>query len=89
MKTNWQERATVIALYIKSTHATIRDAAELFGVSKSTAHLDVSKRLKKINPKLSREVGKILQENFNEKHIRGGESTRQKYLYQKSQKKCF
>ena len=80
MKGVLQERAVLIGLYIKSTHATIRDSAALFGVSKSTAHLDVSKRLKKINPKLYKQVNKILKENFDEKHIRGGESTRQKFL---------
>lgn len=83
MKGNLQERATLIGLYINSTHSTIRDAGSVFGVSKSTAHLDVSKRLKKINPKLYDQVNKILKENFAEKHIRGGESTRKMYLLKK------
>ena len=83
MKEVLKERAVIIGLYIKSTHATIRESAKLFGVSKSTAHLDVSKRLKKANHKLYTEVNKILQENFDEKHIRGGESTRLKYLNKK------
>lgn len=79
MRKDLQERAVLIATYICSTHDTIRDAADLFGVSKSTAHLDVSKRLRKINPRLYRDAQKVLNENFADKHIRGGESTRKKY----------
>ena len=80
MKKELKERVLLIANYIKATRSTIRDSAGLFSVSKSTVHLDMSKRLKKISPKLYNEVSKILSENFNEKHIRGGESTRKKYL---------
>lgn len=80
MNRDIKERAILIARYIKETGQTIRETAQVFGVSKSTAHLDVSKRLKKINPKLWRDVNKILALNFNEKHIRGGEATRKKYL---------
>ena len=80
MNRDLKERVELIGNYIKTTHSTIRDAASLFGVSKSTAHLDVSKRLKKYNPKLYQQVKIILDQNFEQKHIRGGESTRKKYL---------
>lgn len=80
MKRNLNERAVLLAEYICSTHETIRCTADLFGVSKSTAHLDVSKRLKKINFKLYKETKKILDENFADKHIRGGQATKEKYL---------
>lgn len=80
MNRSIRERALLMGRYIKETGLTIRETAKIFGVSKSTAHLDVSKRLKKINPKLWREVSKILTINFNEKHLRGGEATRKKYL---------
>lgn len=79
MKRDLSERVILVATYIKATHRTIRQSAELFGISKSTVHLDVSKRLKKIRPDLYLQVKKILDQNFCEKHIRGGESTRKKY----------
>ena len=53
-----------------------------FGYSKSTIHNDVSYRLEKIDPVLYIETKKILDEHFADKHIRGGESTRRKYLEQ-------
>ena len=80
MKGELKERVELIGTYIKSTRCTIREAANLFKISKSSVHLDVSKRLKKVNPKLFNDVQKILRQNFEEKHIRGGESTRKKYL---------
>ena len=79
MKKEIKERVLLVASYIKATHSTIRDSAELFGTSKSTTHLDVSRRLKKIDPALYKEVKKVLKENFDEKHIRGGQSTKKKY----------
>ena len=69
----------MVANYILQTSSTVRRAAKVFGVSKSTIHYDVSYRLKKINYALYVKINKILQENFNEKHIRGGEATRKKY----------
>ena len=80
MNKSIKERALLIGRYIKETKQTIRDSAKMFNVSKSTAHLDVSKRLKKIDARLWKEVNKILKNNFNEKHLRGGETTRKKYL---------
>ena len=73
----------MIGLYIESTKETIRETATVFGISKSSVHLDVSKRLKKIDFSLYENVKKILENNFNQKHIRGGESTRKKYLKNK------
>lgn len=74
------ERAEVFAKYIIKNKATIRKTAKYFGVGKTTVHNEVSKRLKILNKRLFRKVQKILQKNFNEKHLRGGESTRIKYL---------
>lgn len=75
-----KERVLLIGRYVKETKQTVREAAKEFGISKSSVHLDLSKRLKKIDPKLWKEVNAILSNNFNEKHIRGGEATRKKYL---------
>ena len=74
------QRAVVLGRHIASTGQTVREVAKIYGISKSTVHYDVSKRLKKIDIKLYEKVYAILQDNFKNKHIRGGEATRKKYL---------
>ena len=83
MKGNIEERACQLALYIIENKATVRAAAHKFGISKSTVHKDVTERLEKINPCLYRQVEDVLLQNKRERHLRGGEATKQKYLYQK------
>ena len=83
MKDDLIERVLQVSGYIKDTHDTIRETAKKFGYSKSTVHNDVSYRLKKIDYKLYEQTRKILEENFAEKHIRGGESTKRKYEKEK------
>lgn len=80
MKDYLVERVLLAAGHIKETHETIRQTAKKFGYSKSTIHNDVSYRLPKIDMSLYEETKKILDENFAEKHIRGGESTKKKYI---------
>ena len=75
-----KNRVLDFAHYIVENGATIRQTAKFFGYSKSTVHMDIHKKLKKINASLFNEVQKILDKNFNEKHIRGGNSTKNKYL---------
>ncbi len=58
----------------------MRDTAHRFGVSKSTVHKDVTERLPRINPQLAQEVKQVLERNKAERHIRGGEATRRKFL---------
>ncbi len=74
------DRVIDYANYIIENNATIRKTAVFFGYSKSTVHNDIQKKLKKINGDLYFKVKIILKNNFLEKHLRGGESTRQKYL---------
>ena len=74
------ERAVELAHYIINTKDTVRGAAKRFGISKSTVHKDLTERLNKINPSLAYEARKILEENKAERHIRGGEATRLKYM---------
>ena len=74
------ERAVEVADYILATQDTVRDTAHRFGVSKSTVHKDVTERLPRINPQLAREVKSVLEHNKAERHIRGGEATRRKFL---------
>jgi putative DeoR family transcriptional regulator (stage III sporulation protein D) len=77
-----EERAVSIATYIIESNATVRDAAKVFGVSKSTVHKDCAERLVGINPALAKEVRKVLDINKAERHIRGGLATKEKYLHQ-------
>ena len=79
-KISIEERACELANYIIETKETVRNAAKLFGISKSTVHKDVSDRLIKINPSLAKEVRKILDENKAERHLRGGMATKLKYI---------
>lgn len=85
MKGIVEERAVELGEYIIESKTTVRKAAKKFGVSKSTVHKDVSQRLKKLNPTLYLEVRQILDTNKNERHIRGGLATKNKYLLRKSQ----
>ena len=78
-----EERAIKLAHYIIESKDTVRGTAKKFGISKSTVHKDVSERLKKINPRLAKEVRKILDENKAERHIRGGMATKLKYSHLK------
>lgn len=71
------------AKYIIETKETVREIAQKFKVSKSTVHKDLSDRLKKIDKNLYNEVNKILKYHIEIRHIRGGESTKNKYLNQK------
>ncbi len=80
MKSYIKERTLQVAGHIFETQDTIRKTAQIYNLSKSTVHNDLSKRLKKVDLRLYREVQKILDKNFSEKHLRGGESTKNKYL---------
>ena len=79
MKGNMEERAVLLARYMVENEATVRAAAGQFGVSKSTVHKDVSQRLRRQNPGLYREVRKVLARHKAERHLRGGQATREKY----------
>lgn len=74
-----EERVLQCAEYIVATGCTVRACSAHFSVSKSTVHKDVSERLKYIDADLYEEVRKVLTFNLNERHIRGGIATKQKY----------
>ncbi len=80
MKESIVKRTLTEAEYILSTKATVRDAAKEFDVSKSTVHKDVSERLKHIDVSLYARVKKVLDFNLSERHLRGGNATKEKYL---------
>ncbi len=74
-----EERACQLAVYMIETGATVRAAANHFGISKSTVHKDLQQRLQPRNPALYAQVRQVLEVNKQERHIRGGLATRRKY----------
>ena len=83
---NWngRERCIVLGEYLIEHQATVRSAARVFGVSKSTVHKDVTQTLQTVNKGLYAQVQKLLLRNKQERHLRGGEATKQKYEERKS-----
>ena len=75
-----EERCEVLGEYIIKTGATVREAAKQFSISKSTVHKDVTERLYNKNRQLYKKVKDVLEKNKSERHLRGGEATKQKYL---------
>ena len=74
-----EKRACALAVYMIETGATVRAAAQHFGISKSTVHKDLSCRLQGYNLSLYLQVRQVLDLNKQERHIRGGMATRRKY----------
>ncbi len=74
-----EERAVTLAAYIIEQNATVRQTAKKFNISKSTVHKDVSERLRTINERLYKKVKLVLEQNKQERHIRGGQATKTKY----------
>ncbi len=74
-----RERCVILGEYLVEHHATVRAAARVYGVSKSTVHKDVTEELRGVNHALYREVQALLLQNKQERHLRGGEATRLKY----------
>ena len=74
-----EQRACELAVYIIENGATVRSAASHFGISKSTVHKDIQLRLPKCNRSLYLQVRRVLDLNKQERHIRGGLATRNKY----------
>lgn len=75
------QRACELAVYMIETGATVRSTAKKFGISKSTVHKDLQNRLPRCNKLLYNQVREVLEKNKQERHIRGGLATRQKYLH--------
>lgn len=79
MKIYIEERVLEVSQFIIDTGSTIRQAAKQFGVSKSTIHMDVIQRLPVVNPIMAEQANNVLMLNKDERHIRGGLSTKIKY----------
>ena len=71
-----KDRARIVAEYIVENKATVRQAAQVFGISKTTAYEYVTARICKENPKLYLEVQTVLRYNKNQRAIRGGMATK-------------
>ena len=79
-----KERCVIIASYMLENNLTVRAVAKRFGISKSTVHKDVTQNLKSIHPELYKKIRSLLEKNKQERHIRGGEATKQKYMLAKT-----
>lgn len=79
MPDTMEERACALAVYMIETGATVRSAAQKFGISKSTVHKDLQYRLPRCNRLLYTQVREVLEKNKSERHIRGGLATKRKY----------
>jgi len=78
-----ERRVLMAAEYIASTGATVRAAAKLLGVSKSTVHKDMEMRLPQLSKALAKEVAAVFARNKAQRHLRGGEATKQRYARMK------
>ena len=83
MKRNIEVRVFNEAEFILKNKSTVREMSKYFLVSKSTVHYDLSVRLKRLNFELFKKVDKDLKFNLSQRHLRGGEATKTKYLKQK------
>ena len=80
MKRELEERACELAVYMIETGATVRATARHFGITKSTVHTALTEQLRLCSYPLYTQVRQVLDKNKQERHIRGGMATRQKYL---------
>ena len=74
------KRVLELAQYIIDTQDTVRGAAAKFCISKSTVHKDITERLEKLNRPMFLRVREILLLHLDERHLRGGEATKNKYI---------
>ena len=80
MKRELEERACELAVYMIETGATVRATARHFGISKSAVNKALTEQLRLCSYPLYTQVRQVLDKNKQERHIRGGMATRQKYL---------
>lgn len=81
MKRELEERACELAVYMIETGATVRATARHFGISKSTVHKALTEQLRLCSYPLYTQVRQVLDKNKQERHIRGGMATREKYRH--------
>ena len=74
-----RQRCLTVGQYMIRNSATVRRAAEVFGISKSSVHKDMCDRLPLIDPVLGRQVAALMRYNKAVRHLRGGAATRRLY----------
>ena len=74
-----KERCVVLGTYIVENRATVRQAARVFGISKSSVHKDMGERLPHIDQRLSDQVSALMCYNKAVRHLRGGAATKARY----------
>jgi putative DeoR family transcriptional regulator (stage III sporulation protein D) len=79
LKNYIEKRAEILGKYIIDNNSTVRNAANVFEISKSTIHKDITVRLKHIDPDIYEKVRVVLDINKKERHLRGGMATKLKY----------
>ena len=72
-------RTKQLAQFVVATKSTVRKAAQVFGISKSTVHYDLTRRLLHFDTALYLNVKMVLEKNLNERSMRGGLATKAKY----------
>lgn len=80
MNKNIINRVLKESIYIIDKDKTIREIASIFKVSKSTVHKDLNERLKLLDKNIYLDVKQIFNKHIDNRHIKGGESTKKKYL---------
>ena len=84
-----RDRCIIYGKYLIDKKTTVRGVAAHFGMSKSTVHKDLAYKLKFYTATLYKSVKEILDLNKSERHLRGGEATRKKYLKKKNDEKAY
>lgn len=79
MRHDLERRVVEESHFMINNNATVRSTAQAFGISKSTIHKDVSERLPLINPQLASQVHSLLNNNWSDKHNRGGMATKARW----------
>ncbi len=78
-KSDFDKLTIDLAKHILNFNTTIRATAKAFNIPKSTVHHILNTNLKHVDYAIYRVVKKHLINNFNIKHIHGGEATKKKY----------
>lgn len=82
-----KDRCIKLAEYLIDNNSTVRATAKYFGISKSTVHKDIAEKLPHIQYELYQKAKCVLEKNKAERHIRGGQATKDKYLIQLKDKR--
>ena len=72
-------RCLTIAAYMLEHRATVRQAAKVFGISKSSVHKDMVERLPHIDRRLGDQISALMGYNKAVRHLRGGAATKARF----------